>query len=252
MKKIGYSLALLVLALITLNCSNLNKEPLVIGHRGAMGYETENSLASIQKALDLGVDAIEIDVFRIQSGEIVVFHDEKVNRLTNGAGFIEELNIIQVKSLILDGGHRIPNLQDVLKLIDGKCKLNVELKGANTASQVNHILNYYIENNGWKKEDFIISSFNWKELKVFYELNKEIPIGILTEEEPLSAIPIGKELNAIAIHPDFSTLTKEKVSKIHKEGFKIYTWTVNNKEDIKKMIDFGVDGIITNYPDRVK
>ena len=230
---------------------NKNK-PVVVGHRGAMGYETENTLASIQKALDLGVDMIEIDVFRIRSGEIVVFHDEKVNRLTNGAGFIEEFYAPQVNSLILDGGHQIPYLQDVLKLIDGKCKLNIELKGANTARYVNSIIQYYIEKRNWKTEDFLISSFNWDELESFYELNKEIAIGVLIEEKnPLEAITTAKKLNAMSIHPDFQKLTQENIAQIKKEGFQVYTWTVNEATDIDRMKAFGVDGIITNYPDRV-
>ena len=87
------------------------KKPLVIGHRGAMGHETENTLASIQKALDLGVDAIEIDVFQITSGETVVFHDERVDRLTNGAGRIEEYNLSDMKKLRLDGGRRFDHCQ---------------------------------------------------------------------------------------------------------------------------------------------
>ncbi|MGB5238078.1 MAG: glycerophosphodiester phosphodiesterase, partial [Flavobacteriaceae bacterium] len=112
------------------------KEPLVIGHRGAMGHETENTLASVQKALDLGVDMIEIDVFNIRSGETVVFHDERLERLSNGGGRIEEYNIVAVKNLTLRGNHRIPQLQDVLKLVDKKVNLNIELKGADTADRV--------------------------------------------------------------------------------------------------------------------
>ncbi len=83
-----------------------------------MGHETENTLASVQKALDLGVDMIEIDVFKIQSGEIVVFHDKKVDRLANAGGNIEEYNMFQLRQLVLDGGHKIPMLQEVLKLLE--------------------------------------------------------------------------------------------------------------------------------------
>jgi len=238
--------------LLLTSCEMTNSKPLVIGHRGAMGHETENTLASVQKAMELGVDMIEIDVFNISSGETVVFHDEKVDRLANSTGNIEEYNIVQVRQLTLDGGHKIPMLQDVLKLINNKVALNIELKGGGTANRVNHIVNYYIEKEGWSPENFVISSFKWDELRAMRNINKDIKIAVLTEKDPLEAIEVAKELNAVAINPHFKALTRENTAKIQSEGFKVYTWTVNEPEDIKRMIEFGVDGIITNYPERVK
>ncbi|GMN09895.1 glycerophosphodiester phosphodiesterase [Croceitalea sp. MTPC9] len=223
---------------------------LVIGHRGAMGYETENTLASIEKALDLGVDMIEIDVFKIQSGEIVVFHDERLERLSNAAGNIEEYTIFELRKVILDGNHKIPMLQDVLKLVDNKVALNIELKGANTADRVNFIIDYYVEKKGWALDDFVISSFNWDELREMRSTNPDIAIAVLTEENPLEAIPIAKELNAIAVNPWYKTLTAENTKQIQDAGFKVFTYTVNEAEDIFQMRNFGVDGIFTNYPDR--
>ena len=237
--------------LLLTSCEMTKSKPLVIGHRGAMGHETENTLASIQKALDLGVDMIEIDVFKIQSGEIVVFHDERVDRLANSGGNIEEYNIVQVRQLTLDGGHKIPLLQSVLKLINNQTALNIELKGDDTADKVNHIVNYYIEKQGWSPDNILISSFKWDELRDMRNLNKDIKIAVLTEEDPLEAIEVAKELNAVAINPNFRTLTKENTAKIQSEGLKVYTWTVNEPEDIQRMTEFGVDGIITNYPERV-
>lgn len=227
------------------------KDPLVIGHRGAMGHETENSLASVQKALDLGVDMIEIDVFRIRSGEILVFHDKTVERLTNGGGNIEDYNIVAAKSLTLRGNHKIPQLQDVLRLVDKKAKLNIELKGTNTADRVNFIIERYIENQGWTLDQFLISSFNWQELSEIRKMNAEIEIAVLAEGDPLKAIPVAKELNAVAINPDYRLLTKSNVDAIHKAGFKVYTWTVNDPEDIEKLKKMGVDGIFSDYPERI-
>lgn len=232
------------------SCKQMN-QPLVIGHRGAMGHETENTLASIQKALDMGVDMIEIDVFKIKSGEIVVFHDDTVDRLSNGGGNIEDYNIVDLRKLILDGNHKIPTLQDVLKLIDNKTRLNIELKGAGTADRTNFIMNYYINKRGWTPDNFIISSFRWDELKAFRDFNKDIAIAVLTEKNPLDALPIAKELKAEAINPYFELLTSENTNTIQSSGFKIYTWTVNEPLDIDRMKEFGVDGIITNYPERV-
>ncbi|TDS12549.1 glycerophosphoryl diester phosphodiesterase [Maribacter caenipelagi] len=243
----------IALAFICITLASCNmKEPLVIGHRGAMGHETENTLPSIQKAMDLGVDMIEIDVFKIKSGEIVVFHDDKLDRLTNAPGNIEDYYIVDLKKVIVEGGHEIPMLQDVLKLIDNKVTLNIELKGAGTADKVNHIMKYYIEQRNWSPENFIISSFNWDELKEMRRHNPNVAIAVLTEEDPVDAIPIAKELNAVAINPYFKNLNLEKANAIRDAGFKIYTWTVNEPADIDAMKRIGVDGIITNFPERVK
>ena len=236
---------------LTVSACEMNK-PLVIGHRGAMGHETENTLASVQKALDLGVDMIEIDVFEISSGEIMVFHDDTVDRLTNGPGKIEEYNIFDLNKLTLDGGHKIPMLQDVLKLIDNKVALNIELKGANTSDRVNFIMEYYIKERNWSPENFIISSFNWDELRAMRKINKDVAIAVLTEKNPLDALSIAKALKAEAINPYFKDLTKDVVNEINDAGFKIYTWTVNEPEDINAMQQLGVDGIITNFPERIQ
>lgn len=224
---------------------------MVIGHRGAMGHETENTLASIQKAMDLGVDMIEIDVFKIKSNEIVVFHDERLERLSNAAGNIEDYYIFDLRKVVLEGNHRIPMLQEVLRLVDNKVILNIELKGANTADRVNFIMDYYVKERGWEWKNFVISSFNWDELREMRRINPDVAIAVLTEDEdPTKAIPVAKELNAIAVNPWFKNLTAENVKKIQKEGLKVYTYTVNKLEDIERMKEFGVDGIFINYPER--
>ncbi|NNK19062.1 MAG: glycerophosphodiester phosphodiesterase [Maribacter sp.] len=245
-------LQLILLCLILLQSCTMEEKPLIIGHRGAMGHETENTMASIQKALELKVDMIEIDVFRIKTGEVAVFHDQYVDRLANGGGNIEEYNFFDLRKLILDGNHRIPILQDVLKLIDNKVRLNIELKGANTADVVNHIVSYYVKERGWSLDNFLISSFKWEELRELRGLNQDIPIAILTEKNPLNAIDIAKELNAEAINPNFNKLDLAVTTKIKEAGFKVYTWTVNEPSDIELVKSYAVDGIITNYPERVQ
>lgn len=229
-----------------------DRKTLVIGHRGAMGHETENTLASVEKAMEMGVDMIEIDVFKIKSGEIVVFHDDTVDRLSNGGGKIEDYNIFDLQQLRLDNNQKIPMLQDVLQLINNRVRLNIELKGANTADRVNFIVNYYIREKDWSLENFLISSFNWDELRKMRMLNPEIPIAVLTESDPLEALPIARDLKAEAINPNYHKLSADNVRKISGENFKVYTWTVNDTTDIKKMQGLGVDGIITNYPERMR
>ncbi len=242
---------ILLLSLIVLLNSCVMNEPLVIGHRGAMGHETENTLASIKKALDIGVDMIEIDVFKIKSGEIVVFHDVDVQRLTNGSGDIEAFEFDELQKLVVEGGHKIPTLQQVIDVIDKKAALNIELKGAGTSVDVDAIMNHYIEDDSWNLDSFIISSFNWDELKAMRAVNEKVAIAVLTEENPVDAIPIAKELKAVAINPYFKDLDLEVANTIREAGFKIYTWTVNEPNDINFMKRIAVDGIITNFPERV-
>jgi glycerophosphoryl diester phosphodiesterase len=155
-----------------------------------------------------------------------------------------------VLALTLQGGHKIPKLQDILKAVDGQISLNIELKGANTAAKVNQIINYYSLHQGWNLDQFVISSFRWDELEKMRELNPEVAIAVLTEKDPLNAISMAEKLGAIAINPCYKNLTQETVDAIHQKGFKVYTYTVNEAEDIAKMKAMGVDGIFCNYPDR--
>ena len=242
---------LTILILTILSCQQ-NKKPIVIGHRGAMGYETENTLASVQKALDLGVDRIEIDIFVIASGEVVVFHDETLKRLSSVADSIETMDWKTLQNIRLTGNHRIPLLTEVLDLMDKKVPINIELKGKNTAKPVFEIMQVYQNEKGWKKTDFLISSFLWDELITMRSLDSDVNIGVLTEENPLDAIPFAKEIKAQSINPWWKTLTAENCKKLHEAGFQIDTYTVNDPDDIQKVKAMSVDGIFTNFPDWIK
>ncbi len=236
---------------LVFNACTTSKNTLVIGHRGAKGHLAENTLPSIDKALYLGVDGVEIDIFRCASGELVVFHDQTLEKLTNSSGYIEQLDLDSIRKIEVLNGFTIPTLEEVLNLINGRVLLNIELKGSNTAFLTDSLLQTYFEKETWLPDKILISSFNWEELKVFYNLNKEVPIAVLTEDDPLDAIPIAKSLNAMAINPNFKLLTKDNIAKIKKAGLKILTWTVNQPEQIDIMMDLGVDGIITDFPERV-
>jgi glycerophosphoryl diester phosphodiesterase len=119
---------------------------IVIGHRGAMGHIMENTLPSVQKALDLKVDWIEIDVFVCKTGELVVFHDEILDSLSTSSGKIEDLTLAEIKKVELNGGYSIPTLKEVIELINQKVPLNIELKGKNTAKPTFELLNQYYKN----------------------------------------------------------------------------------------------------------
>ena len=246
------TIRLIIISILVSSCVTKNTDVLVIGHRGARGHVAENTLASIEKAMELGVDGVEIDVFRCATGELVVFHDKTLEKLTDGVGYIEQMTLDSIKQFRVLGKEPIPTLNEVMDLIDGKIQLNIELKGTQTAILTSELLVLYFKESNWKPEDIFISSFDWNELDVFYEVNKEVAIAVLTEDDPLDAIPIGQRLSAFAINPNFKSLTQKNIKKIQDAGFKVYPWTINEPADIKKMIEIGVDAVITDYPERIR
>jgi len=222
-----------------------------IGHRGAMGHEPENTLASIKKAIDLGADGFEIDVFKCLSGEIVLFHDKYLDKLTDGEGLIEKKSLADLKKLsVLGTDNKIPTLEEVLNIINKQFFLNIELKGKNTAKASLELVEKFISQKKISLQNILFSSFNWNELEKLRELNSDVKIALITENDPLLAIEVAKKLKAFAINPNYKDLNKENIKIIHNNNFKIYTWTVNNKRDISKMKSLKVDGIITDFPDR--
>ena len=229
----------------------MSKKVLKMGHRGAKTYVAENTLASIEKALELGVDAIEIDVHKCASGELVVFHDFTLDRMTNGTGEIAKKTLDQLKTLKVNGQYEIPTLEEVLNTIDKKCILNIELKGRHTALATCKMVEYYMKTKQWDLEHFLISSFQHQELEDVYKLNKQLRLGVLTKASVLEAIEFAKTINAYAIHPNVAIVTRDNVRLAHDKGYKVFIWTVNDQPTIERMKDYGVDGIISDNPDLI-
>ena len=225
--------------------------PLKFGHRGAKGHLAENTLESILKAIELGVDGIEIDVLKCKTGELVVFHDFTLDRLTNGTCETSNFTLSELKKLDVLEHFKIPTLTEVLDAINRKCILNIELKGRNTALEVVAVIENYIENHGWEYKDFIVSSFENKELIDVYNCNKNVPLGVLTEANLDEAIDFAKTIKAVSIHPNFSLLSIKNVKDAQEQGYKINTWTVNTPQAIKRMKSYNVDAIISDFPDRL-
>lgn len=216
-----------------------------IGHRGASGYESENTLASFEKALELKVDGIELDVHLSLDKELMVIHDETIDRTTNGKGFVNKLTALELKK------YGIPTLKEVFDLIDKKCIVNIEIKDVKSPKFVNDFIKKNIKENHWNYNQIIVSSFEWDTLLELSTLNKKIKLGVLTEEIFDGAISFAKMVKAFSINPNFNSLTTESIKNIHKEGFQIHTWTVNTQEDITFVKSLGVDAIISDFPDRI-
>ncbi|MBZ9731481.1 glycerophosphodiester phosphodiesterase [Salegentibacter sp. JZCK2] len=227
------------------------KGVLKIGHRGAKGHVAENTIESIQKALEFGVDAIEIDVHRCKTGELVVIHDFTLDRTTDGSGEIAKKSLTELKALKVEEQFEIPLLTEVLNLIEGKCTINIELKGLNTATVTSEIIKKFITEKRWKYDDFIVSSFQKNELFQMRKLDEKVFLGILSKASVMEAIELGKLLKASAIHPSLGIITRDNVKASQQAGYKVNVWTVNEPEDIARMREFGVDGIISDFPDRL-
>ena len=216
-----------------------------IGHRGAKGYVAENTLASFEKAMNLGVDGIELDVHLSLDGEVVVIHDETIDRTTSEKGLVKNFTYVDLKKL------KIPTLNEVLDLINNNFLVNIELKSNDSVEKVIEIIDFYISDKKWSINNFIVSSFNWELLLKVKFLNKNIKIGVLIEDSLESAIVFAKDNKAFSINPYFKLLNIENVMLLQKEGFQIHTWTVNSPEDITFVKSLNVDGIISDFPDRI-
>ncbi|MGJ8590981.1 MAG: glycerophosphodiester phosphodiesterase [Aquaticitalea sp.] len=223
---------------------------LKIGHRGAKGHLAENTIESIKKALELGADGIEIDVHRCASGQLVVFHDFTLDRMTDGTGEVSKHTLKELKEVVVKGHCQIPTLSEVLAFLDNKCLLNIELKGHDTAKEASRMIAFFVEKKGWEYKNIIVSSFQKQPLQEVFEINKDIPLGVLVDTNIQEAVEFAKTINAVSLHPDYTMLTEEIVETL-KEDFKVFAFTINNYRPIKRVKSYGVDGIISDFPNRL-
>ena len=224
---------------------------LKMAHRGASGYEPENTLRSFKKAIELKSDVIELDVQLTKDNQLVVIHDDLVDRTTNGKGKVMDLTFAEIRKLDAGKGEKIPTLEEVFNLVNKQIKINIELKSKKTAKPVNDLIEKYVKEKNWSYEHFLVSSFHFSELKVFYGLNKNVKIGVLFEHYPWLYLWRTKKVNAYSITPGLKHATSKFVEKAHQKGLKVFVWTANTKEEIEKLKLLVVDGIFSNFPDRI-
>lgn len=228
------------------------EDMLVIGHRGACGHEPENTLLSFKKAVDIGVDMIEFDVQKAKSGQLVVMHDATVNRTTNGVGSVVEMTFAQLRKLDAGKGQKIPTLQEVLDLVNHKIRVDIEIKAAQAVHDVAEIIQDYIDTKGWSRSGFLVSSFDISDLEKFHEHMPEIELMVLFSHAPKNWLEIMKDLPASMLATSYKNVSQELIDLAHSHDIKIIVYTVNDPKDIIRMIKLGVDGICSDYPDRVK
>jgi len=228
----------------------MNKEILLIGHRGANKEAPENTLKSFQKAIEFGADYIEFDVHMSKDNEIIIMHDENTYRTTGYAGLIKEMTLSELKELDCGEREQIPTLTELIELSKGKINLQCEIKAEGLADKLVKLI---------REENLItssiISSFNHEELKEIQKLEKDLKLAAL---EPTGSgwitdwvskkkiVDNAKENKFFGINPLYKLITKDLVDYAHEKGLSVIPWTVDSKNAMKKLIEQGVDGIITN------
>ncbi len=222
---------------------------IIFAHRGASGYVPENTMAAMRKAIALGAGAIELDIHNVE-GELYVFHDRSLDKISSGTGLIEEVSRRYIDSLNV-GGEPIPTLWQVMEyLSEQQCVVNIELKGMNCLAPFINIYPKLIEKLKFKPKNLLISSFNHPQLLLFHQRYPHAFTAPLFEGITLNYIDTLRTLNAYSIHLSLSFIDESIITKAHEEGVKVFVYTVDNIDDIKKVIQMGVDGIFTNFPDR--
>lgn len=216
----------------------------VIAHRGSGVGPLENTLRGMKQALAWGVDGVEFDVRTSQDGELVIFHDETVDRTTDGTGPIMSYTLKELRELDAGEGEQIPTLREMLALLKPHANLivNAEIKPAGIEDAVLQVIQEMD-----MVEQTVISAFNHEVLQRVHALNAESSTALFytVEDDPVS---LAKELGCKGLHPLFSAATNEMVWTSKQEGLFVIPWTVNFEEEMLQLIGLMVDGIITDDP----
>ena len=215
---------------------------IIIGHRGAAALEPENTLLSIKRAIDIGVDAIEIDVHLSKDKELVVIHDATVDRTTNGTGPVSGYSVQEIKRLDAGKGEAIPTLQEVIDLIDKRVMLIIELKEEGTEGSVVDLLG---RNNLFDKSCVI--SFWHRLVKTVKAMDSRIKTGVLLVGSPVDAC-VATQASADTLVMKYTFVDRELVEMAHEKGLKVFIWNIDDRDLLRPYVDMGVDAIGTNDP----
>ncbi len=217
-----------------------------IGHRGARAYEPENTIRSFKKALEMGVNAIELDVRKTLDNHLVVIHDADVKRTTKGNGLVAGLTLKEIKELFTDKEEKIPTLDEALSFLDRKVKILIELKEQGTEA---HVLKAV--NDAKVEKNVVLVSSLEEALKKTRELDPNIEIGLIYARHPHPE-KTALELKANYLVALYRFIHSANVEKAHKQGLKVIVWTINTAEEAAEYAKKGVDGIATDKPDIFK
>ncbi|MEP2776619.1 MAG: glycerophosphodiester phosphodiesterase family protein [Luteolibacter sp.] len=219
----------------------------IIGHRGACAHEPENTLRSIRRAIADGAKMVEIDV-RYVAGEILVIHDDTVDRTTDGKGAVHKMSFAEVRELDAGMGEKVPTLAEVIETVRGKCALNIEIKEEEAVAAVCGLLG---ELGDAGSDDFLISSSDSGTLGEARARLPEAAIGIIVgmvKGRFGGVFRLAERLQVASIHPQLRWASPAFVEEAHDRGFKVYPFTVRTREELVKILDSGADGCFADDP----
>jgi glycerophosphoryl diester phosphodiesterase len=231
----------------------------VIGHRGASAYAPENTMAAFNKALALGCNVVEFDVMLSSDGQLFVFHDEVLERTTNGKGEVGLVAASYLESLEAGGwfsktfyGEKIPHFKTILIwLIENKMNANIEIKpypgtSKQTTEAILNDLNHF-----WPKDKSLplLSSFDVDVLTVCQAIAPQIPRGLLLDSWDSNWLKKAQSLSCYSIHINELALDAARIQEIKRQGQALYAYTVNCKERAQVLLHWGVDAVFSDYPD---
>lgn len=257
-----WSMIILVASVLILPIMTCQKEKqqemesfLIIAHRGASRAAPENTLAAMKKAMEFGADYAELDACQTRDGEIILMHDEELERTTGQKGLIWEYTLAELKEFEAGSwfseefrGEAIPTLQEVMHLVRGKMKLNIEIKVFGHESGMAQKVVDLIRKENFEKE-CMVTSFDREIIEEVKNIAPGLMTGFIFDEDYQGDVFDG---NWDALSCDRQILDEELIKKAKDKGLKLFIWTVNYPVEMKKLIDLKVDGLITDVPDVLK
>lgn len=246
----------------------VNEKPLVIAHRGGAGLWPENTLFALQEAAKLGVDLSEIDIHMTRDGVLVAIHDESVERTTNAKGLVQDFTLAELKKLdagyhwtndegrtfpFRNQGIKIPSLNEIFAAFP-KQVISIEIKQNDPpiVAALRELINHH-----QKTKQVLVSAFNARTMKVMRRLCPKLATAATQAEidrfSRLSKIFLTRPflLSATALEIPFDIVTAHFVKAAHRKHKRVDVWTVNEIEDMERFLALGVDGILTDFPDRL-
>ncbi|MBM6615924.1 glycerophosphodiester phosphodiesterase [Desemzia sp. RIT804] len=239
----------------------MKKKPLNFAHRGFSGKYPENTMLAFQKAFEVGIDGIELDVQLTKDREVVIIHDSSVDRTTNGKGYVKDMTLSGIRQLNaahhfheVSAKETIPTLEEYLDWVKDKAMVtNIELKtNIFEYSGIEKNVIDLVEKFGLE-DKIIFSSFNHYTIQRVKELNSSLKCGLLSSDWIVDFGKYTRELGVECVHPGFYMLQNNAVLKnLQENHLEINTWTVNNEEHMNQLVEAGITSIITNFPDKLK
>jgi glycerophosphoryl diester phosphodiesterase len=219
---------------------------IVVGHRGCALLEPENTLRGFRRALALGCDYVETDVRLTQDGQMILMHDARVDRTTNGTGAVAELLFAEIRTLDAGVGEQVPTLAELLPVLRGRAQLLCELKGEGTADEAVRT----VREAGMERE-VVFTCFELERLRRVKEIDSGLRCGALFSEPPPDFARQAREVGAESASVNYRYQSAEVIAAARAEGLTVRAWNPDTEEEIQRMLVLQPDGIGSNRPDLV-